>query len=179
MRAMTNRTFAAVVAVSLVVLTAASRVAPHPWNFTPMIAVALFGGARIARPWLAALAVLGCLALGDLALGFFPYDGMEWVYGAMLLVVAIGRLLRTRSSILATLVGALGAGALFFFVTNFAVFTGTMYPHTFTGLVECYTAALPFYRNQIAGDLLFTTALFGAYAIAISIKTRRPLTLAA
>jgi hypothetical protein len=179
MRTMRDRTFAAVVAMSLVVLTAASRVVPHPWNFTPMIAVALFGGARISRPWLATLAVLGCLAVGDLALGYFPYDGMVWVYGAMLLVVAIGRVLRTRTSVLATLVAALGAGAVFFIVTNLAVFSGSMYPHTPAGLVECFTAALPFYRNQIAGDLLFTAVLFGAYAVALTIKTRRPLTLAA
>jgi hypothetical protein len=176
---MTDRTFAAVIAVALVMLAAASRVVPHPWNFTPMIAVALFGGARIARPWLSVAAVLGCLALGDIAIGLFPYEGMAWVYGSMALVVVVGRLLRTCATAVATLVAALGAGAVFFIITNFAVFTGSTYPHTFRGLVACYTAALPFYRNQIAGDLLFTTVLFGAYAVAISLRTRRPLTLAA
>jgi hypothetical protein len=161
------------VAVLLVVLAAASRVIPHPWNFTPMIAVALFAGARIDRSWLAAIAVIGCLALGDIALGAFPYGGMEWVYGSMLLVVATGRLLRTRTGMIATLVAALGAGFVFFVVTNFAVFmAGGLYPRTGAGLVECYTAALPFYRNQIVGDVVFTSALFGLYALAITMRRR-------
>ncbi len=176
---MTDRTFATIVAGSLVLLAAASRIVPHPWNFTPMIAVALFAGARIGRPWLAAIAVLGCLALGDLALGWFPYGGMEWVYGSMLLVVAVGRLLRTRTGALPTLVGALGAGAVLFVVSNFGVFTGSMYPHSFSGLIECYTAGLPFYRNQIAGDLLFTGVLFGAYALAVNLKMRLSVRAAA
>lgn len=170
---MTDRAFATLVAVLLVVLAAASRVVPHPWNFTPMIAVALFAGARIERSWLAAIAVVGCLALGDILLGAFPYGGIEWVYGSMLLVVAAGRLLRTRTGLVATLLAALGAGFGFFVVTNFAVFIGgALYPRTAAGLVECYTAALPFYRNQIVGDVVFTSALFGAYAFAISIRRR-------
>lgn len=166
---MTDRRFATIVAAVLVVVAAASRAVPHPWNFTPMIAVALFGGARLARWWIASLAVLGCLALGDLAIGVFPYAGMEWVYGSMLLVVAIGRVARDRG-VTGALVGALAGGAVFFVVTNFAVWLGSMYPHTGAGLVECYTAALPFYRNQIAGDLLFTGALFGAHALALSVR---------
>lgn len=168
---MTDRTFATIVAAVLVVVAAASRVIPHPWNFTPMIAVALFGGARISKSWLAAVGVLGCLALGDIALGDFPYPGMIWVYGAMLLVVLLGRTLRSRTSILAALVTALGAGALFFVITNFAVFVGTnLYPHTVAGLGECYVAAIPFYRNQIVADVVFSGALFGIHALALSLR---------
>ena len=125
---MSDRTFATIVAAVLVVVAAASRVIPHPWNFTPMIAVALFGGARISRSWLAIVGVLGCLALGDIAIGVFPYEGMSSVYVSMLLVVLLGRVLRSRTSILATLVTALGAGAMFFVITNFAVFAGPSLP---------------------------------------------------
>ena len=168
---MTDRTFATIVAAVLVVVAAASRVIPHPWNFTPMIAVALFGGARISKSWLAVVGVLGCLALGDIAIGVFPYEGMASVYLSMLLVVLLGRTLRSRTSIVATLVTALGAGALFFVITNFAVFVGTnLYPHTLAGLGECYVAAIPFYRNQIVGDLVFSGALFGIHAFALSLR---------
>ena len=166
---MTERRFATLVAAVLVLLAAATRAVPHPWNFTPMIAVALFGGARLARWWVASLAVLACLALGDLAIGAFPYEGMAWVYGSMALVVAIGHGVRNRGMI-GALLGALAGGAAFFVITNFAVWTGTLYPHTAHGLVECFTAALPFYRNQIAGDVLFTGALFGAHALALSVR---------
>src|SRR5258708_12826820 len=90
--------FTTLVALALLAVAVASRVIPHPWNFTPMMAVALFGGARLADGWIAALAVLACLALGDVAVGVFPYDGMWWVYGAMLAVVAIGPLPAVRPS---------------------------------------------------------------------------------
>jgi hypothetical protein len=166
---MTDRRFATLVAAALVVLAAASRAVPHPWNFTPMVAVALFGGARLPRWWIAALAVLGCLALGDIVIGVFPYEGMAWVYGSMAAVVAIGHAVRDRG-MLGALLGALAGGALFFAITNFAVWTGALYPHSAHGLLDCYTAALPFYRNQIAGDLLFTGALFGAHALAVSAR---------
>lgn len=168
---MSDRAFASIVAAFLVIIAAASRVVPHPWNFTPMLAVALFAGARIERRWLAAVGVLGCLALGDIILGAFPYPGMIWVYASMLVVVLLGRILRSRTSVVATLVTALGAGFLFFVVTNFAVFAGTnLYPHTLDGLGQCYVAALPFYRNQIVGDLVFTGALFGLHAFALSLR---------
>ena len=177
---MNDRTFATVVAAVLVVLAAASRVAPHPWNFTPMIAVALFGGARLGKTWIAAAVVVACLALGDLALGLFPYGGMAWVYGAFVAVVVVGRALRTRPGVLPTLVGALAAGAVFFVVSNLGVWVaGGLYPRTAGGLIDCYTAALPFYRNQIAGDLLFTCALFGTYALAIRVRLHRAAAAAA
>jgi len=173
---MTERTFATVIAVLLVILTAASRVMPHPWNLTPMIAVALFAGARIARWQLAGLAVIGCLALGDLLLGTFAYSGFYWVYGAFLAVVAIGRVVRARTGVLAPVIAALGAGFVFFAVTNLAVFAGDLYPHSWAGLVADFTAALPFYRNQVVGDVAFTAALFGVHAAATSLYARRTAT---
>lgn len=169
---MSDRRFATCVALVLLVLTVASRIAPHPWNFTPMIAVALFAGARLERAWLAVLAVAACLALGDLAVGVFPYDGMVWVYAPMLAIALLGRVLVTRRSVVATAVAALGGGLVFFVVSNFGVWLGTMYPHSASGLADCYVAALPFYRNQIVGDLLFTGALFGSHAFAVSLRAR-------
>jgi hypothetical protein len=94
---------------------------------------------------------------------------MAWVYGSMVLVVAIGRFVRERG-VLGALLGALAGGAAFFAITNFAVWLGDLYPHTPSGLADCYIAALPFYRNQIAGDLLFTGALFGAHALALQAR---------
>ncbi len=169
---MTDRRFATYIAIALLAVTVASRVIPHPWNFTPMIAIALFAGARLERAWLAALAVLACLALGDVAVGVFPYSGMAWVYAPMLAIALLGRTLVTRRTLPATLVAALGAGALFFVVSNFGVWLGALYPHTPAGLADCYVAALPFYRNQIVGDLLFTAALFGLHALAIGLRAR-------
>jgi len=172
MRLMTDRRFASLVALLLLVIAVASRVVPHPWNFTPMIAVALFAGARLPRAWMAAVATLGCLALGDLAVGVFPYEGMYWVYAPMLAVALIGRTLVGRRTISATLVAAIASGLVFFIVSNFGVWLGDMYPHSAAGLVDCYVAALPFYRNQIVGDLVFTGGLFGLHALALDLLAR-------
>jgi hypothetical protein len=169
---MSDRRFATLVALLLCVLAVASRVVPHPWNFTPMVALALFGGARIANGWLAAAAVMACLALGDVAVGAFPYHGMWWVYGAFAACVAIGRVLTARRTVLATLLAALAGGLVFFVISNFGVWLGDMYPHTPGGLVDCYIAALPFYRNQLVGDLVFTGALFGLHALALDLRAR-------
>ena len=172
MRAMTERRFATVVALLLLVVTVASRVVPHPWNFTPMLAVALFAGARLERAWIAVVAVAACLALGDVAVGVFPYAGMAWVYVPMLAIVLVGRLLVTRRTITATVIAALAGGLVFFVVSNAGVWLGAMYPHTLGGLAECFAAGLPFYRNQIAGDLVFTGALFGLHALALNLRAR-------
>jgi hypothetical protein len=170
--AMTDRRFATCIALLLLVVAVASRLVPHPWNFTPMIAVALFAGARLERAWLAVLAVAACLALGDLSVGVFPYDGMAWVYAPMLAIALLGRALVARRTVTATIAVALASGLVFFVVSNFGVWLGTLYPHSAAGLADCYVAALPFYRNQIAGDLVFTGALFGLHALALNLRTR-------
>lgn len=174
MRPMNEKRFAAVVAVVLVAMAAASRAVPHPWDFTPMIAVALFGGARLERAWASVAAVVACLVIGDLAVGAFPYDGMAWVYGAMIAITLGGRLLRTRRGVVPAVIGGLAAGLVFFVVSNLGVWIGGgLYPHTAGGLADCYVAALPFYRNQVVGDVLFTAALFGLHALATSAYARR------
>ena len=174
---MNEKRFAMIAAVVLVAMAAASRAVPHPWNFTPMIAVALFGGARLERAWVAVTALVACLVAGDLAVGAFPYDGMAWVYGAMIAITLGGRLLATRRGVLPAIVGALAAGAFFFVVSNLGVWIGGgLYPHTAQGLVDCYAAAVPFYRNEVVGDLIFTGALFGLHAAATQLYVRAAAT---
>jgi len=80
---------------------------------------------------------------------------------------------RARTGVFAPVIAALGAGFMFFVVTNLAVFAGDLYPHTWAGLVEDFTAALPFYRNQIRRRCAFTAALFGLHAAATREYARR------
>jgi hypothetical protein len=170
---MDPKRFACWLAIAMIFASAASRLVPHPWNFTPLIAMALFGGAKLEKPWWAVAATLASLALGDLALGLFPYEGMAWVYGTSVLIVLIGTLLKRRTGVLTTLLATLGSGILFFGVTNFGVWAGGhLYPSTPAGLVTCYVAGLPFYRNQLFGDLVYTGALFGLYWFAIAVHGR-------
>lgn len=152
-------------ALALIALAAALRMAPHPWNFTPVGAMALFSGAVFKDRRLAFIFPLVALFAGDVFIGFHKL--IPIVYASFLVNVAIGLWLRDRRSIarigLATLFGAIQ----FFIVTNFAVwqFLGS-YPRTAAGLVACYIAGLPFFGNALAGDALFAALLFGSFALA-------------
>ena len=149
--------------ICLAILTAAfSRILPHPPNFTPIAAMALFGGVFFSDRRLAFLFPLAAMILSDLILGFHQLAPL--VYGAFALTVSIGLWIRTRLSSSTILIGTIAASLLFFLVTNFGVwFFEGMYPKTSTGLVACYTAAIPFFRNEIIGDLLYAGVMFGAF----------------
>jgi hypothetical protein len=149
------------------VVAAAVRIAPHPWNFTPLGAMALFSGAVLKDRRLAFAFPLLALFAGDLFVGFYKLTVMLIVYASFLVNVAIGLWLRDRRTVgrisLATLLGAIQ----FFLVTNFAVwqFLGG-YPHKAPGLLACYIAGVPFFWNTLAGDAFYATLLFGSFALA-------------
>jgi hypothetical protein len=152
-------------ALGLIVLAAALRIAPHPWNFTPVGAMALFAGAMLRDRRLAFLFPLLALFAGDVFVGFHRL--MFVVYASFLVNVVIGLWLRDRGTIarisLATLLGAIQ----FFLVTNFAVWQFLSgFPHTASGLLACYIAGIPFFWNTLAGDAFYATLLFGGYALA-------------
>lgn len=153
------------VALVLVLLAALCRLVPHPMNFTPVLAVAIFGGATLPRR-VAYAVPLGAMLLSDLALGY----GFGWtnivVYGCFLTGAGLGHVLREKRTMGRTLAATLAGSLLFYVVTNFAVWLGPPmpppfdYPHTFAGLVKCYVMALPFFRNALAGDVCWTLSLF-------------------
>src|SRR5207249_7243687 len=154
-------------ALAILAVAAALRIAPHPWNFTPVGAMALFSGAVIKDRRLAfAFPVLALLA-GDLFVGFYKPGLMVMVYASFLLSVLIGRSLENRRAFL-RIAGATVLGSLqFFLVTNFAVWwLLNSYPKTASGLAACYLAGIPFFWNTLAGDAFYAVLLFGAYALA-------------
>jgi hypothetical protein len=148
--------------IGMMVLGACARLVPHPWNFTPMMAIGLFAGSQARRASTAVLATLFALVLSDAVLGFYP--GFWYVYVAALIPVSLGRLVRNREGVGAVAAAALASSLSFFVITNFMVWaTGGMY--TATGLSVCYLAGVPFYRNQVVGDAIYTVAIFGGYAV--------------
>jgi hypothetical protein len=150
--------------ISGIVATAALRLVPHPPNFSPIDAMALFSGAYLGRRSLAFVAPLAALLLSDLFLGF--YHGMAFVYGTVALVVVIGWWLSSRRTPLRIGAAAFASAVLFFVLTNFGMwlFSG-FYPRTLSGLVTCYVAAIPFFQNTLAGDLFYAALLFGGFAL--------------
>ena len=150
--------------LSAVLVAAALRLVPHPPNFTPIGAMALFGGAYLGRRALAFAAPLGALLLSDLVLGF--YHGMATVYFSVALIVMIGMVALSRVSPIRVGLAALASSVLFFVVTNFGMwlFSG-FYPRSLAGLEACYVAAIPFFQNTVAGDLFYATLLFGGFKL--------------
>jgi uncharacterized protein DUF6580 len=160
-----NLFYRTLLALALIALAAILRIAPHPWNFTPIGAMALFSGAILKDRRLAFLFPLFALFAGDVFVGF--YKIIPIIYASFLVNVGIGLWLREGRTItrisLATLLGAIQ----FFLVSNFAVwaFEGS-YPHTAPGLVTCYLAGIPYFWNTLAGDALYSTLFFGVFALA-------------
>jgi hypothetical protein len=160
-----NLLYRTLLALALILLAAALRIAPHPWNFTPVGAMALFSGAMLKDRRLAFFFPLLALFLGDIFSGFHKL--IPIVYASFLINVAIGLWLRDRRTIarisLATFLGSVQ----FFLITNFAVWwlLGS-FPKSAAGLATCYLAGLPLFWNTLAGDAAYAALLFGGYALA-------------
>ena len=150
--------------VSAIAAAAALRLVPHPPNFSPIDAMALFSGAYFGRRALAFAAPLAALLLSDLILGF--YAGMGFVYASVALIVLIGWLLSEKKTALRIASAAVAGSVAFFVITNFGMwmFSG-FYPVTPAGLEACYLAAIPFFQNTVAGDLFYAAMLFGGFAL--------------
>jgi hypothetical protein len=151
--------------VMVIALAAVLRVVPHPWNLTPIGAMALFSGSMFRNKWIAFLLPLASLFAGDLFVGFHKL--MLIVYASFATSVAIGRWLG-RNRTVVRISGAVLLGALqFFVITNFAVWAfGGFYPKTAAGLATCFAAGVPFFWNTLAGDVLYAAILFGGFALA-------------
>ncbi len=147
---------------TIILLAAVSRLAPHPPNFTVIGAMALFGGACFEGTAAAYLVPLAAMFLSDAALGF--HRGMPVVYLCFLLTTLMGRRLLGDRGIGKIAALSFASAAMFYLVTNFWVWAGgpALYPHTAHGLLMCYTAALPFFGNTLAGTLVYSAVLFGA-----------------
>lgn len=158
-------------ALTAVVLGAAfARLIPHPPNFAPIAAIALFGGVYFDNKKLAFIIPFAAMIISDL---FMPLHSTVWaVYLSFALIVLIGFSLRERIKVKNILLACLASSVLFFVVTNFAVWVSyRMYPKNFTGLIECYIAAIPFFHHTLLGDLFFACIMFGLFEF---IKARLP-----
>ncbi len=149
----------------LIPVGAIARLLPHLPNFTPIGGMALFGAAHGSRRS-AFLAPLAALAISDLFLG--RHATMPFVYASFVLVVLMGRVL-FRDGVTTTRVigGSLASSMILFVVSNFGVWAvGTLYAPTWQGLVLCYTMALPYLLNTVAGNLFYAGVFFGGHALA-------------
>lgn len=156
------------------------RVLPHPYNFTPLIAVTLLSSFAISNRMLALVVPLMGFWLSDLFMNNVVYagyysnftifnSGMIWTYGAILLVGLMGSSLINKISSGKVVLASLSGSTIFYIISNFGVWVlSPMYAKSVTGLIQCYTLALPFYGTSLIGDLLYSSLLFGAYQLVFS-----------
>lgn len=160
---------------ALIFIAALSRVLPHPPNFSPIEAVALFGGAYFAKRHWALLVPLAAMFASDLVLGlanggiywdYFASAGYLMVYVCIALSTLLGFGLRGKVTGSRVLGYSLAGSLLFFVVTNFGAWLGSpAYPQTMAGLVAAYVAGVPFFQWTVLGTLFYAALLFGGFEL--------------
>ena len=157
----------------LLILAVATRFVPHPANFTAVGAIALFGGLYLSKKqalWLP----LSVMFVSDIFIGFYNIYIMASVYVGFMLMTLIGQYLKNKIKLSTIALGTLSGSVIFFLLTNTAVWAfGTMYAHDIAGLFSSYYYALPFFRNELLGDLFYSGILIGGYEM---IKNLAPQT---
>ena len=149
----------------MIIAAAFIRLLPHPPNFTPIFAMALFGGAYLSNKKMAFILPLAAMLISDLFIGFHSF--MLVVYGSIALITALGFLLKNRVRP-STVIGASLLGSLIFYlISNFAVWAMfDTYPHTIAGLGTSYVVGLPYLKNSILSGLFYSALMFGSFELA-------------
>ena len=160
---------------ALIFIAALTRIIPHPPNFSPIEAVALFGGAYFAKRHWALLVPLLAMFASDLVLGvinggiywdYFASAGYLLVYACILLSTLLGFGLRGKVGGGRVLAYSLAGSVLFFVVTNFGAWLGSpAYPQTAAGLLAAYVAGIPFFQWTVLGTLFYAALLFGGFEL--------------
>jgi hypothetical protein len=156
----------------IILIAALARLLPHPPNFAPIAAMALFGGTYMDKKYAIALP-LTALFVSDLFIGFYDLGTQLAVYGSFVLAGLIGIWLKSHKTVSNIISGAFLSSILFFVITNFSVWAfGTLYPKDLGGLLQSYTLALPFFRNTILGDIFYAGVFFGGFELVKAWSTR-------
>lgn len=151
----------------LIVLALIARVVfDLPPNFAPIAAIAIFAGALMPRMIWAVALPLGAIIISDLFIGL--HSTILFTWGSFALIAMLSYRFVQADKPLAIGGMSVAGSVLFFVISNFGVWLmGTLYPMTLSGLATSYYMAIPFFRNTLMGDLVFTVALFGAYWLAV------------
>jgi hypothetical protein len=171
------------VIAGLVLMTALSRLMIHTDNFTPVGAIALFGGAYFSHRWKAFLVPLLALFISDMLMqgllykgqyGFPLYSGWYWVYGAFAVIVLLGRWIISKVSVKNVLIAAVSGALAHWIISDLGVWigggldmsTGAPYTKDGQGLLKCYIMALPYLKSFFYGTAVYAAILFGGFELA-------------
>lgn len=153
-----------------IVLGVLSRLLPHPPNFSPVAMMALFGGTYLSKKQALTIPLL-IMVVSDVFLGL--HGLIWWTWGSFLLISLVGVGLKKHLGLAVTVGKAFAGSVLFFLVTNFGVWASTnWYSHTLNGLADCFIAAIPFFRNTLAGDFSYFLIFFGGFELATKLAQK-------
>ena len=148
--------------ILIIIAAALTRLIPHPPNFTPITAIALFGGIYMNNKILAFILPVGIMIISDLFLGFSSIS--YFVYGSFMVISLIGIHCK-NPKILKAIALIILSSISFFIITNFGVWILGGYPKTWTGLAICYTMAIPFFKNSLMGDFFYSGIMISCYLL--------------
>lgn len=155
---------------SAILVAAVSRLLPHPYNFTPVAAMALFGAVYLENKLLAFIVPLATMLLSDVALelttGWGFHNTIGYVYISVLLTSCIGLLVKRNPNLAVIAIGSVSASVLFFIITNFGVWAAGGFAGGISGLNATYMLGLPFFGRTLSGDLFYNALLFGSFYLA-------------
>lgn len=148
----------------LIILGLLTRILPHPPNLTALTSVSLFSGSHGNRRWFWIIPI-GAMIISDAIIGFYTWQIMASVYVSFIMTGLLGYIfLRKRRTFPKIIICALAGSILFYLITNLAVWAWSgMYPKTLAGLVESYVLALPFLKNMVIGDFIYSVSFFSIY----------------
>lgn len=162
----------------IILIGAFSRVFPHPINFSPLGAIALFGAAHFSKKWQIFLIPITATWLSDLFINnilykqyyssfTWFYEGFYWQYLSYMLIAFFAMKLFKKVNTERVLIGVLGSTLIFFLISNVGCFVGnSFYPQNFSGLMTCYAAGIPFIAGTLSGNLFYALILFGGFYLA-------------
>lgn len=161
--------------ISIIFVAALSRMIPHPTNFAPLGAMALFGGYYFTKKWQAFAVTATSWWLADLFLNniiykqYFPT--FTWISQsfitvaiALIVIILISKIVIKEANFQSILLASFLSSCVFFILTNFGAFL-QMYPQNTAGLIAAYSAGLPFFKNTLMGDAVYSGVLFGLYQL--------------
>lgn len=157
--------------IIVIVLAVLSRVYPHIPNVVPITALALYSGVYVGKR-ISIVIPLVIMVISDLILGI--HSTIVFVYGSFVLISMLGIWLSSHRSLKNTVLITFFSSTLFFLITNFGVWVeGRMYALSISGLIECYTMAIPFFRNTLLGDFFYVGLFFGARIVIVNVLDRK------
>ena len=169
-----KRSHSVSIAWALILFGVIVRLLPHAPNATPMTAIALVSSLYLGKRC-SIILPLATLLLSDVIIGLYDVKIMLSVYGSFALIGCLSWINKRYRSLVSIEVSAIGGSLLFFLITNGAVWLfSPWYEKTVSGLLYSYELGLPFWRNMLLGDIVYTTILIGIFEIAYRKRNATP-----